>query len=67
MNEEFGMTGAVCIKDGREILRPGDKLEPNPVSPADRGVLMRDFGLSRSSSEEVDQSEWIPCVGDGLS
>lgn len=59
--DEPDLTGAVCIKDGREILRPGDKLEPSPVSPPDNGVLARDCGLSRSSSDDVDQSEWISC------
>ena len=64
---EPDITGAVCSKDGREILRPGDKLEPSPVSPLDNGVLARDCGLPRSSSEEVDQSELTSCAGFGLS
>ena len=60
---ELDMTGAVCINDGREILRIGDKLEPSPVSPPDNGVLARECGLSRSSSDDVDQSEWTSCEG----
>ena len=54
---ELDINGAVCSKDGRDILRPGDKLELSPVSPLDKGVLARDCGLSRSSSEDVDQSD----------
>ena len=54
---ELFMIGAVCRNDGREMLSPGDILEPSPVSPPDNGVLARESGLSRSSSEDVDQSE----------
>lgn len=64
---ELDISGAVCSKDGRDILRPGDKLEPSPVSPLDKGVLARDCGLSRSSSEDVDQSDCTSFGALGLS